>query len=408
MSVKFKEGEIPNPFASTTGGAKTMHVSANVANTRDSAQNIILQRLSLNRFDRKFMSDIQVKYLVRNRPLSEGQNELYEKIIYKYRKQFKKHCGIHYAELLELPWCNKPRTKEELLEQTYFKFDLDENGAVTMHVRFPFNKDVIDEMRAIVHDDERAFLKKNAMPGESVKYDFVWSNEEREWHGKFNLYLFKPLLRFARKNKLKIDHNVLEFAEELDTQFGDADEWAIRLVESNGNIYVNNINEFVYNALNDYMPPKEMNLLQTEAVCRNLGIEPPDSIDPLIRELMMQNKFNDHDQYRIVTPEENMALEKYLDEIGATALFYLPGINHSNLQEKDLDAFVKSLGRHTFVHTLDSQAAQQIVEGDFDTLVSAVSFSSVLAAGRQFAPAAKGLKKFIQINYTQDDSNPNN
>jgi len=210
---------------------------------RDVLHTELMSKVRLNRYDLKFMSNIFQKYLDKNKPLSTGQNELYEKIVHKYRKQLKK-LGVPYRDLLELPWKNGIVALDTLNQKTFLRLDKRDDGQTEIRLYFNFNKKQIEDVRALVHDDDGDHLNRGDTNnvGNGQKYDFTWDNTSKIWHGPFNVYLFKKLYQFSKEIGVQIDSSVLSLIETMQ-RYGDKNAWtpSVRIV--NDRLYVSQISE---------------------------------------------------------------------------------------------------------------------------------------------------------------------
>ena len=210
-----------------------------LSNNRDSMHVHILSKVRLNRYDTKFMSNIFEKYISQGKPLSAGQNELYEKIVHKYRKQLKK-LRVNYKDILALPWENGIADPNALNQKTYFQITDDDE----MRLYFNFNKTHIDEVRSLVHDDAGNHLNRGADQnfGNGQRYSFEWNKAEKIWHGPFNLHLLKTLYEWCLAHKIQIDDSVKDLVAKLDSH-GSKEEWTpgVRIVH--GRMYINIITD---------------------------------------------------------------------------------------------------------------------------------------------------------------------
>ena len=371
--------------------------------TRDDSHAEIMRRISLNRFDSKFMNDIHQRYLSRGRPLSEGQSELWEKIVHKYRKQFRKVTKVDYRDVLAQSWVNGVYSNTEILRDSFFKIE-EYEGAPYMFLRFKFDKEMISEVRALVHDDAKHYLKKAVGYddfGSPVKYPFIWNNDARHWSGPFIPQLFRQLNRFVVKHGIKQDDSVLQLIETMRERAGREDEWAIRFEESNGSYYVNNCPEALYNALvADNVDFNDMDLQQMEEVCNTYGIAPPSSLGELTKELMAHRMFDSPLEYNATTPEQQQALDQYLKATNRKAIFLMPHVS-----EKDIPTYEEACKPYEFATHLTSEHEWKFMTGELDTVVSTLAFTSLHSAGRSSAKVLGAMKKHIRINVTVHDHN---
>ncbi len=210
---------------------------------RDDMLQMMINQIRFNRYDMKFMQNILVKYIAPGESLSQNQNDLYEKLIHKYRKQFRK-LNANYKQILSTKWKHGVILNEELKHQTFFRL-ADVDDEVIIELYFNFDKKKIEKVRAIVHDDDCNYLNRGVSDAflDNVKYDFTWDNETKMWSGKFNVQLFKELYRFACMNDLEIDKSVIDLINRMKITHGPECNWQSQIILIDDRMYINNIAE---------------------------------------------------------------------------------------------------------------------------------------------------------------------
>ena len=289
---------------------------------RDQMHVGLMTKVRLNRYDMKFMANISEKYLVASKPLSPGQNTLYEKIVHKYRKQLKR-MKVDYRDILALEWANGIVSAEVLNQKTYFRIAAQDDG-ITMQLYFNFNKAQIEEVRALVHDDEGNHLNRGTQSnfGNGQKYNFTWDNATKSWYGPFNVYLFKKLYEFAKKSRLRIDRSVLDLITELES-YGSQEDWTPSLHLVHDRLYVNQITESMLPYL-DKINQTNTALSNIELYTK-LGISSPDWVGN-ISEYVNSASTVPH----IMETENDVdVLRDYINQSGRKVLFYMPELSNS-------------------------------------------------------------------------------
>lgn len=399
------------------------------ASTRDQVHLLVFGRVSLNRYDAKFLQDLSNKYLDKNRPLSEGQNELWEKIIHKYRKQLKKQ-GVAYKDILELEWTNGIRTREELAAQTSLDIiQVYENSSgdptPTISMSFNFDKKTIDEVRALVHDDAHAWLKRGDPHGRSwgnnVKYDFKWHPEIGEWRGKFDPHLFRSLVALAKHKKIRIGANAHALLKMQEERLGQPTDWRTQARIVHGRVYVNCISDSLNTALAKADPellivPSVLNL---EHLYNEFGVSPTPSLDARVRMLMAQGpQAEEGEAYQLTGDEDMVALINYLDATQRRAIINISTgkfdtsivsryINEVDLGRNEgvLRRFRKPTPKHALVSSFGHHEAAGILDGVYDTVITDVPYSVFFTVTRGLEEMRKKLKKYIHIVDTSNNPN---
>jgi len=268
---------------------------------KDNCIPIMADTLSLNRYDQRFLNNIIDKYIQQNRGLTKKQDEVVNVILQKYRKQVKTKMNLYYQSLIDLPWLIPLVTAEKKKKHTYLKVEND-----FMLLAFPFNKEQIKEVRAMIHDDGHNHLNKFCTGGiNTSKYSFFWNKTAMQWQGKFDPYLFKELkfdhylfkelLQFENDKNVKILPSASEI-EQAVNQYT-KQQWMTQFIELHDRLYINCIDESMMPYLEN-MDTSDLSLNNIETYSVMLGIEPPDKYNKYLKELIMANSLS-MDSYKI-------------------------------------------------------------------------------------------------------------
>lgn len=191
--------------------------------TRDQAHRWLVLHVRYSRYDTNFIDNVS-RLSGESKALTKRQDELWERLIYKYRKQIKSN-GWDAEEIIKLNWQLEP-------------VDFDANYSPLLWIegnevccRFPYNQRVVKEIRSVLEDHSSQWI---------YEYDkrFQWSKDRRCWHGEFNPALCKSLVDFANDNEFEIDASVQQL---IDAMPGVDREWMPVAEYVNGRVYVSNL-----------------------------------------------------------------------------------------------------------------------------------------------------------------------
>lgn len=382
--------------------------------SRDLLHNTLMEKLRLNRYDTRFMANIYTKYLSLKKPLSQGQNELYEKIIHKYRKQLRK-LGVQYRDILELKWENGVVDLDTLTGQTYFRLERNENNKVDMRMYFNFNKGHIDEVRALIHDDEANHLNRgtgdyNGNFGNGQRYEFTWDNSNKVWYGPFNTYLFKTLYDFALRTKIKMDDSVQALYDAMEAR-GNKEAWTPSIRIINDRIYVSHIAETMLPIL-ETIDPTDLSIQNIERLTR-LGLASPPKVEHIAQYVDSVSPNNKH---VILTEEDISELKDYLLESGRKAIVYSPrawGLSSSKqtaiLTGDDIEKWSTELVK--FNNEEDhADSIDYLKSKGYNTLISTTPITSLYRSQDMIGKFAMEADKviYIAIEGKRDNSNDTN
>lgn len=183
--------------------------------------------IRLSRFDGRFIDNLAIL-----KEVTTNQVELFNKLIYKYRRQFAKH-EIFVEKLVTLPWTLK--VIESAPEHTNGYIYLEGNKIM---FRCPFNRNFINKFRN--------------MPSNH----YVWNREKKLYEAVAGPYNLKVLFGATKDffPKLSYCNEISELLEPLE-EFKSVKYWTPTLVKANGRLYISALNEY----LNDALSTLELN-----------------------------------------------------------------------------------------------------------------------------------------------------
>lgn len=369
--------------------------------TRDALHSFLIDKVRLNRYDNKFMANIWTKYISVKKPLSINQNELYEKIVHKYRKQLKK-LGINWREIKEMPWQHGIVDLDQLTQKTYFKLQENASGVTEMRLYFTFNKKHIDEVRALVHDDEGTHFNCGIAEtkfGSGGKYNFEWDNQNKVWYGPFSLYLFKELYKFAVSKGVQIDSAVQDLVSELNAH-GSKQDWtpSVRIVH--GRMYVSHVTEEMLPAL-ESIDPTDLSVRNIERMTK-LGLDAPAEV---VRIAEYVDSNTPRTEHLIQSEFDVIQLREYIEKSGRKAIYYEP--NTYGQTKKLLSPDVVS-GWNNAMITPISRGTNELIRDGYDTLITTVPHTRLFHTQDEVGKFALEADKIIYINVTNDNGNNTN
>jgi len=360
--------------------------------SRDLMLSELITKLRFNRYDLKFMNNLLVKYIGAKKQVSDGQNELFEKLIRKYRKQIKK-LGMSYLDIHKLKWEHGIVSIETLNKKTFFKL-VEVDGTVQMHLYFNFNKKLIDEIRNIVHDDAGSHLNKGLTEnfGNELKYNFIWHNTTKMWFGNFDIYLFKKLYEWTIKNKILIDPTVTNLINKLEDR-GSKDEWTPALEIVNDRLYISHYQESMESFVKD-IDFTDISIRNIERLTK-LGLRPPAQVGALAE--YVYNKSSSH---TIADDQSVDILIRYIKESGRKCIFYdtaiAIGVRDSkyftNIQDK-----LKAAGVTVITNNLTGDISS-LEENGYDTLFVTSTIIDLLRSQQTVGNFAVVVDKVIMLN----------
>ena len=377
---------------------------------RDLLHKDLMDNLRLNRYDTRFMSNIYTKYISQAKPLSQGQNDLYEKIIHKYRKQLRK-IGIPYREIIELKWDQGIVDLDTLTQKTYFRVDVDG----TMRLYFNFNKTQIDQVRSLVHDDEGNHLNRGVDTssnfGNGQKYDFTWDNRNKVWFGQFNIYLFKALCDFCTGHNIQIEATAQALVNALNAS-GDEAQWTPSIHISNGRLYVSHITETMLPFLDD-LDLTDLSVKNIERLTR-LGLKAPAELSHIAQYVDSTSPTVMHD---ITDAADVATLKQYLEESGRKAIFYeaprtrsfgrtLPPSTTEVLNANTFNDWNDIVVPWTDDNSIE--AFDSLKFKGYNTLITTVPYARLFRSQERVGQFALEADKVIYLHIINDNSNNTN
>lgn len=362
------------------GGDEEMSETLKLTSHRDLMHQQMLLKIRFNRYDMKFMQNILAKYILQGTALSTRQNELYEKLIHKYRKQFRK-LGVNYKDILATPWQHDVITTEQLDTQTFFKVEGTGDDSI-MQMYFNFNKAHIDEIRTLIHDDACNHLNKGSSESGQFggdKYDFVWNNKTNVWIGPFNVYLFRQLYRFANKHNIQIDSSARTIFERMSKKYGLAETWQPHLHISNGRMYVSQLTETMLPFLKD-IDMTDISIQNVERLVK-LGLKSPDKFDDINQYV---NSFSHGTPHTISSMADFDTLQEYIAQTNRKVLFYQVGAffrargSHGVLEKALIEWDNPNILHIGNQSTIDLSNVEAWIEEGYDTLITTHPVSNLL------------------------------
>jgi len=212
---------------------------------RDSAHLWMRENLRFSRYDINFMENV-ARYISDNQALTVKQNDLWEKLVHKYRKQiFAESNGTISEELiLEKSWINSVVE----FDPSYAPLLWIEDDIIKL--RFPFNKDAVADLRVVIQDAGHDY----GLMSSSVHHEyFSWNKQERVWRGTAYPTLIRDLYYYAKDHEFAVDESVQDLVDSIP---GDEFDWC-PYAELYGDGYmVSNLSPGLLRAL----PPNEITL----------------------------------------------------------------------------------------------------------------------------------------------------
>jgi len=373
---------------------------------RDDFVSFILADVRLNRYDNKFISNINKKYISQNRPLTIKQSEVFDVIVKKYTKQLKT-LQVNYNDILALKWKNGFCSEAELAKYSYFRCIDNE-----MQLYFKFSKDDINEVRTLIYDDKCLFLNKNNsnkynsefIVSDNEKYNFYWDKLAKMWRGEFNVHLFRTLYDFAKKHNIKLDKSVIDIMHGTINHFGSKYLWETQLHLVNNRLYVNCIAETMLNTLNNF-DLEDTTDINIENICTTLSIKPL-SLYTTARSLLMTLIPNQSNMFDTKSKHSQEELYNYLKATGKRTIFYLPTVRsklwNNFMNNSDNDFINKRQMRNWDINCVINQYSNNNIEREhisyelFNTVITTLGIDELMLSFPELGKFAMN-NKFIRI-----------
>jgi hypothetical protein len=175
-------------------------MTTDVIQTREEAHRWLVLHIRYSRYDTNFIDNVS-RLIGESKPLTKNQNELWEKLVNKYRKQIKTNKQDP-DDLLALNWKLEP-------------VDFDVNYAPLLwiednevNVRFPYNQRVVKEIRNMLERHDNNWMH-------NYESRFKWNKEKRCWHGEAFPALVNDLVEFSNRNEFEVDSSVQAIVESI-------------------------------------------------------------------------------------------------------------------------------------------------------------------------------------------------
>jgi hypothetical protein len=190
--------------------------------TKEQLIHYLVTNISLGTYDKKFLSNV---YEI-NKPLTTNQNELLDKIILRYNKQFAKKELIA-TELINLPWTRPLIVSSPQYTEAHISTE-DNN----ICIRTPYKKDYILKLK-------------------DSKYPIVWDREQRVWYTDYCAVTLKYIVEQTEQH-FKIVNYSKDIKELIDylVEYENYKYWDPTLAYINSRYYLVSSNEYLYNAVN--------------------------------------------------------------------------------------------------------------------------------------------------------------
>jgi hypothetical protein len=311
--------------------------------------------LRLSNYDLKFVQNIHT-FILQQKPITTNQVSLFEKLVIKYERQFKKQ-NMSLEFLQALPWTNTIVQSDPVYTDAYISVIDD-----VIHFRAPYNKNFITNFRKLDYNP------------------FVWNRELKRYEAPFSTMALKILVHLVHYF-YPIVHYCPVIVELLNTvQYLDSVKyWNPTLVKTNGNFLIYATNESLHDAVKD-IPLNDD--LQTMVTLSEYGIE----MDSNLLEDKNKLDFASAYVYEIELSKVDKVFE-YLNELKCDGIYFS---GHSLLIKKDLKDKASKVTAN--IHNL-SDASQNKKLHDYKFPV-VMQFSSMISTLKL---QTHGIKKVIKI-----------
>ena len=139
--------------------------------TKEQLIHYLVQNISLGTYDKKFLTNVYEN----NKPLTTNQNELLDKIVLRYSRQFAKKKLIA-TDLINLPW-----TRPLIISSSEFTdaniYTVDDK----IYIRTPYKKDYILKLK-------------------EFNYPIIWDRDKRVWHTDYCAETLKFIIHHTENN----------------------------------------------------------------------------------------------------------------------------------------------------------------------------------------------------------------
>ena len=193
--------------------------------TKEQLIHYLVTNISLGTYDKKFLSNI---YEI-NKPLTTNQNELLDKIVLRYNRQFAKK-ELVATDLINLPWTRPLVVSSPQYTEAHISTK-DEN----ICIRTPYKKDYILKLK-------------------DSKYPIVWDREDRVWYTDYCAITLKYVIEQTESHFKIVNYSedIKELINYL-AEYEDYKYWDPTLTCINDRCYLVSSNEYLYNAVSDLL-----------------------------------------------------------------------------------------------------------------------------------------------------------
>lgn len=225
---------------------------------------LMLNHVSLSRYDQKFFYNLQITNVLCRKPITSNQASLFKKVVKKYKTQLSKQ-QFDAEQLSELPWTLGVIESSPNFTHAFISL---EGGELIL--RCPFKQAFIQEFR-----------------DHSV---MVWNREKKFYNTEFGLHTLKIVLNCVMKHyqNVKFCADIQEIINEISI-YDEHNCWDPTLTRCNGNLYVFNLNESLDSAISHI----ELNTeLSTLALLTSYGIQVSESLNRELQKIYALDDLN--------------------------------------------------------------------------------------------------------------------
>lgn len=192
-----------------------------VPTTKEQLIHYLVHNISLGTYDKKFLTNV---YEI-NKPLTTNQNELLDKIVLRYSRQFAKK-NLVATDLINLPWTRPLIMSSPEFTEAHVSIKDD-----IIYIRTPYKKDYILKLK-------------------ESRYPIVWNRDNRLWYSEYSVEALKYIVEhtenhFSTVNYSKDIQDIISYLCEYETY----KYWDPTLVYIKGRHYLLAANEYLYNAV---------------------------------------------------------------------------------------------------------------------------------------------------------------
>ena len=251
----------------------------------------MINSLRLNTFDNQFMSNLN--YLVlKNKQLTSGQDQLFRKLINKYRKQFATH-SMDYEELLMLSWHCKVIPSEPTFTDAYISIE-----GNNINFKSPFNRKFLNDLR------------------ENTFNTYVWHKDVKLHISNYGIHNLSYIIKLANKHFKTV--NYCDKVQSIYDQILHYDKvkiWDPTLVKVNDLYLIAGLNSALDEALGDIK-------LNSDPTIISMMVEYGIKVDQSVIEDSEELKFLSSYTVEVDISDINEMVE-WLKKVGCDAVYVL-------------------------------------------------------------------------------------